>query len=455
MSFEEKKVGQFKCQSCGGGLELSSKRTKYVSCPYCGSVADASTDAYKILTKGVSPDKFKPRSFIKLGMLGDFDGKEYKVIGRTCWRNDYKEYWAEDGETGYSDEKWTFDEWILIGEDGSYMSIIEDDERFAFAESIIPKYPSIPEGTEMLDFHFNEMQRVVEYGDSEILYFEGESTYLVKPGNVVKFSQYKGEDADYIAEWRFFENGEIKEVEFFAETKIFGNELKKAFRLIDETKKETATPTRSDDYKTNNQKKRIWFFAGLLNFIIGIIIVISSPYGDTVNLYEYNGIIHEGYNPVKWIKITDSTKAIGGFLPEKFIIKPEYEEIELRMNYQVPATSFEGKYITYFKNSKGKVVFEHSQYNYHFTYYKKTGYKAHNAISFIEKFNVTGLSGEYTVEFQFEVPMAYKETSLSDEKIGTSLKILEIKQGWGGGAFIFFGIVMLLISLFIKILNKP
>jgi len=255
MSFEEKKVGQFKCQSCGGGLELSSKRTKYVSCPYCGSVADASTDAYKILTKGVSPDKFKPRSFIKLGMRGNFDGKEYKVIGRTCWRNDYKEYWDEDGETGYSDEKWNFEEWLLLGEDGDYKSIIEDEDSFAFAESFIPNYPSIPEGTQTKDFNDNKNVRVLEYGQSEILYFEGESTYLVKPGSVVNFSQYSKNDIDFIAEWRFFENGEIKEVEFFKETKVFGRDLKKAFRLEEEDKeKDTRTPV---DSAAKKQKKRI------------------------------------------------------------------------------------------------------------------------------------------------------------------------------------------------------
>jgi len=445
MSFEEKNVGQFKCQSCGGALELSSKRTKYVSCPYCGSVADASTDAYKILTKGENPDKFKPRSFMKLGMQGNFDGKEFKVIGRTCWKNNYKEYWDEDGETGYSNETWNFEEWLLLGEDGDYKSIICDDDGHAFAESFVPKYPSIPEGTQANNFNNNSNERVQEYGKSEILYFEGESTYLVKPGNVVSFSQYNDGDFDYIAEWRFFDNGEIKEVEYFKETEVSVRELKQAFR-IEEKEIKVSGKKEIDPIKKRN--KRIWAFAGLFNILISIVIgfYYAGDYGK--DLYNFSYTVQQLETQTKWGKTSDTTKAIAVQSPKKFEITKDLEEIIIRINFKVPETNFEGTYTVYFFDKNNNVVFEISEFNYNYKYYKNTGYGAKRTGSKYSNYNVKDMQGEYTLMLHFEVPINYKVSSL--EPIETSLNISEVKRQWDGGVFLFFGIFMLIISLFIK-----
>lgn len=210
---------QFKCSSCGGELKLISKRTQYVGCPYCGAVAEANSLAYKVIAKMDAPSKFPIYSFVKLGMIGVFEGVKYQVIGRTRFRMDYKEYWKDDSGSGYSNEVWYYDEWQLLGENFTYFYLIEDKEGFKISKMFYPAYPNLPKGNHLRSFDKNSEKQINEYGSVKVIYFEGEATYEVKVGNQHDFALYKagwGAQA-YVVESRIGKGGETKEISFYQE----------------------------------------------------------------------------------------------------------------------------------------------------------------------------------------------------------------------------------------------
>ncbi len=304
------KVRQFKCNNCGGELALQNKRSQYVACPYCGSVADSSSEAYKVLTKMENPSKFPPMRFLQLGMEGSFDGKMYHVIGRTRRRNTYREYWVEDGESGYSNETWIFDEWLLISEDATYLIIAEDTEGFTIITPVTPKYPTLPEGEKMADLFSGKSRRVQEYGDTEILYYEGESTFLVQAGDKSSFSEYSGNSqTSYSAEWRY-KDGEIKEIEFFAEQEISQYELERAFGIKTKSEKTNVSTPKPAQGKKRNPRKSIILIGAALNILVIPFLLMIFVDVKTTTSSENIDVKAIAANTEGWTNVNDSSKSV-------------------------------------------------------------------------------------------------------------------------------------------------
>ncbi|MFK7923297.1 MAG: hypothetical protein AB8H47_15140 [Bacteroidia bacterium] len=229
-------VKQFDCTNCGNGLDIKHPRAQYISCPYCGSVLDLKSETHQILEELGNPSRQKPMSFVRLGQVGTINGIDYQVLARTRWRMRYKEYYSEEGETGYSDEVWVFDEWLLIAADRTYTYLIEDREGYWMSEEIIPETPSLmPKNLRMSFFKKQPKQIVREYGDAEVIFFEGESNYRIKKGDAIRFAMFKERGINYSVEWRLAKNQRsIKEVEFFKETPITRRKVIEAFANNDE-----------------------------------------------------------------------------------------------------------------------------------------------------------------------------------------------------------------------------
>lgn len=231
-------IRQFPCPNCGNQLQLINKKTRYVGCNYCGIVSDPNSEASKIILKLNSPSKYPPFSFLKLGMKAYINGFKYQVIGRTRWQTTHMEYWKEEIYSGYGTEKWVYDEWLLMGERFDYFYIVEDADGFYISKNIIPKYPNLPIFSPNLiygiDPHPVKNQRLNEIGSAKVLFFEGESTYQIKPGDTIHYASYEKNKISYVIEWRTDEDNphnqyEIKEIEFFEEKKCPIHILKKWF----------------------------------------------------------------------------------------------------------------------------------------------------------------------------------------------------------------------------------
>ncbi|MEM7372510.1 MAG: hypothetical protein AAF587_28075 [Bacteroidota bacterium] len=269
-------VTQFDCQNCGAAHSVQNPRAKFIVCQYCGSVLDAQSEEHQILKSLGNPDRHPPFSFIQIGLIGTFNNKEYQVIARTRWRMKYKEYWNEEGESGYSNEVWMYDEWLLIDENRTYFYLIEDKEGYAISEEIIPETPTLLPKDLRMSFFKKQPRRIVrEYGNAEVTHFEGESNYQIKHGDKIRFATIKDRGIDYSVEWRMADNDvNIKEVEFFREIPISRRKVLEAFG-------------NNDEIDQLNQKEGFWRFfhrvamaTGILMLLLGFRACVSS--GDQI-----------------------------------------------------------------------------------------------------------------------------------------------------------------------------
>jgi len=467
MSIEKNKIRQFRCQSCGGELELQNPRTRYVACPYCGSVADASSDAFHVLTKNANPSEYPPKSFLKIGKEAKIAGKAYKIIGRTRWRSDYTERWYEDGESGYEKGTWEYDEWLLISEEATYFYIIEDSEGYYFSFSIIPQYPSLPENGKIQDF-YNEgsVHNAKEYGSSEILYFEGESTYLVKPGRKVGYSEYEAASeldtggiylpglSSFIAEWRYNDEGKIQEIEFFREHAVRRSHLEYAF-MTDEEREALEMKQKlalREKVKVRRTNKRIFQIGGWINFVIGLLLVIMYS-GDE---YSYQPAFQEVFKYPAQVNdhsfiIRDSSKVLL-FKPDTLIkIEKNYAAARIKIQPVIPPESDVLFRLKIFKMPENKLVFERSSYAYDYKHYKgdRTAYAKGD---FDESFALDSVEGSYRIEFEMELPQYYVQKPSSGDlpKALVEISILQ-ETAPDGGLSLMVGILLIIISLFIRV----
>lgn len=228
-------IKQFNCPNCGNQLQLINKKTKYVGCNYCGTVSDPHSEVSKIIMKLNSPSKYPPFSFLKIGMSAVIHGFKYKIIGRTRWQTTHMEYWKEGYYEGYGTEKWVYDEWLLMGERFDYFYIVEDAEGFYISKNIIPSNPILPSNNIVLSWGIDpdknqKAQPLNEAGSAKVIFFEGETTYQIKPGDAIHYASYDKKGISYVIEWRVDDHQfEVKEVEFFEEKKLSIDELKKWF----------------------------------------------------------------------------------------------------------------------------------------------------------------------------------------------------------------------------------
>ncbi len=462
----EKTQRPYSCPSCGGGLEIKNPKSKFVSCPYCGTVTDITDITGTVIS---SPENFKkvpPMSFLELGMTGTFDGKKHHIIGRTSWRADYSEYWNEEGSSGYSEEVWNYDDWLLIGEDGTYINIIEDREGYYINKKIIPNYPSLPDSTVSQNFYTGDASNpdaevgspmmVREYGKNTIKYYEGESTYLVKVGDMVRFSEYKDGGNAYVSEWRFDEENSIKEIEFFEEKKIAKIDLEDCFRSPEEL--EERKQALADKNKVRTTNKRIFIIAAVVNLILAIVIgATNSEYGTVFSdRFQVSDVTEYS---VTMPKADDQAATLGSLssaMPDTLteFVKVSTKTLDITEDDQsirmklTPATITDGEANMHviLEDATGREVFHVSEYYFDNVKDKLKFFKELEKEFFVEK------AGKYTVKVLFEIPLKGKDTYAN--MVNANVKFDTRGRKWGWGMYFFVAIVLFVVSLFIRKVKK-
>ncbi|MCS7019741.1 MAG: TFIIB-type zinc ribbon-containing protein [Cytophagales bacterium] len=222
-------IQQFKCSNCGGELRVINPRTNFIACQYCGTVQEARTEAHKMLLQLSRPSEFPPMGFIRLGMEAVFNGLKHRVIGRTRWHSTFQEW---DGESQqYEPSTWQFDEWLLLNEHYAYFYLVEDKEGFALSYPHIPQHPNLPTSSGWIkDFQTGERRRVLELGEAQVVYFEGESTYQIEIDKKINFAEYKVGSTVFVVESHFYKGTqELQEIEFWREVPITYQQVLQAF----------------------------------------------------------------------------------------------------------------------------------------------------------------------------------------------------------------------------------
>lgn len=268
---------QFKCPNCGGELQLFSQRTRYVGCTYCGTELDTThPEAHKI-AQLAKPSSYQPYSFVRVGMEALIANVRYVVLGRTRWQTDYWEYWIEDDEAGWENEKWEYDEWILYSEHRNLLYLIEDEEGFTISRTFIPRSPTLPSSYNQTISLIGGAARIIrEFGQAKAVYHEGESTYQFQTGEVSHFATISEGKRDHSIEWRKDERGGVFEIEFFEEEKLPRKVILAAFGLAGNrsSEKPLSHEERSKASSKSLAKAKFVLFLGKMLFFSGLVMVV-------------------------------------------------------------------------------------------------------------------------------------------------------------------------------------
>lgn len=225
-------VRQFNCTNCGNALTMHNTRANYITCQYCGSQLDGNSDEHSVISAVGDPKRAPYKSFIRLGMIATFNNISYTVVARTSWRMDYKEWYSDSEGSGYSDEVWRYDEWLMASSKGTYHYLIDDKDGFYISQRFTPSKPCLPDRSlRMSLFKDRTPKQIQEIGSATVEHFEGESTYRVLKNDQVRFAMYKDGGKEYSVEYRLDRDNpdDITEIEFFKDWKVSNENIYKAF----------------------------------------------------------------------------------------------------------------------------------------------------------------------------------------------------------------------------------
>ncbi len=227
-----KKTGNFTnpktCPSCKHTNYVWEQEVRYMYCYNCGVASDLTFN--RTLNESLKIEDFPYYSFLRVGQILQLEEKEFIITARLRYRSVYKEYYTSDEGSGYSNETWYSDTYILQntqeGKDERFY-LSEDKEGYSLGMPVtVDKTDIDPTNLELFtNFYEGKADyRVTEYGSHFLEFFEGETEkedpYAV--GTQVHFATYQEGIWSYSVEqgdgWK----------EFSASKKISKQELYKA-----------------------------------------------------------------------------------------------------------------------------------------------------------------------------------------------------------------------------------
>ena len=214
-------VSQERCDGCGATLHRALAHAETVVCNYCGAFVGTGG-------KEKQPGKHPERSFLRLGMIGDLDGKRCQVVGRTVWQGSCREWDSEDST--WESTPWHYEEWLLLTEDRVFRYLSHDDEGISLSKEYTPKKPGMP-GRNDRKMDLGEGSKTVkEHGDYHLVYMEGEFGWRQTLKETVRTAEYESGGRTISVEQRAGpESGKAREIEFFQTRDVEPRELLEAF----------------------------------------------------------------------------------------------------------------------------------------------------------------------------------------------------------------------------------
>lgn len=177
-------VMQFRCEYCGGEVEVVSRFSAMVTCRYCNTVYFL--DNEHVESQGKS-EPFEPLSLLRVGAVGRLEGKDFSVLGRIR----------------LDDEDDVWDEWLVLLNGVPYWLEESANRLTKFQEVTIstplPKYEDIGVGSQILIEGVSVY--VVERGSAEVAGVEGEFSGKLKPDKEYRYIQGSVDDEVYAIEY--------------------------------------------------------------------------------------------------------------------------------------------------------------------------------------------------------------------------------------------------------------
>ena len=205
------------CPSCGSGIDLRAKATRFVVCASCGSDVDLREQAPSLLRKA-SRWTEPGTGGLRVGLQGMVHGKECVIVGRL-------RYDAKGGG-----ERWHWIEWLLAFTDGSTAWLQDEDGVFVLFRPFVPSEP--PETSRLAEGRSVRLEGagtgsavVREVAQARITRWDGEIPWVPDPEEPVSYADLEAGPISYSVEWT------AEEVEFYRGTRMPGTTVMHAFGL--------------------------------------------------------------------------------------------------------------------------------------------------------------------------------------------------------------------------------
>lgn len=268
----KRQVEVLKCPNCGGATKLNTENAKTVVCRYCDSVVDLTPEQAAVVGR---KNNINPSQPIEPGMEGTFNGRKYLVVGWLRFK-------------GFDDEEvWFWDEWLMVGEDGSVLWISYDSEEGFLLNEKIPldeafdprtarKIP-VPDGN----------ATIRERGEARIRGINGELTWKAKIGETVHYIEASQGRQPYSIEYT------REEIELYRGTQISEEDVWTAFgktELVEAMRAAQAKGLVTKDGKPRRPKAQI--------LLLGILwlTLIASLVGIIFSFFSGDRILNQSVN---------------------------------------------------------------------------------------------------------------------------------------------------------------
>lgn len=178
-----KKTGNFTnpkmCPNCQHTNYVWDDEVRYMYCYTCGVASDLAFN--RTLNASLKTEDFPYYSFLRVGQILYLEEKEFIITARLRYRSVHKEYYTSDEGSGYSNETWYSDTYILQntqeGKSERYY-LNEDKEGYSLGMPVtVDKTEADPTNLELFTNFYEGRSdyRVTEYGSLFLEFFEGEA----------------------------------------------------------------------------------------------------------------------------------------------------------------------------------------------------------------------------------------------------------------------------------------
>lgn len=212
----ELKIRQIECANCGAKIDIRcGLRSKTFACDYCGAVCQ-NNQVVSLQQQHGLKERFAPRSFLKLGMKGQFLGRTYQIVGRIR---------LSGRDLHDVLDVWDWDEWFMISETGFPLWLQEDENGYTlFRPYIADRYI---DPYEISDRYFieNESFTVEESDYATVEYIEGELTWKSRPAETFSYVDLRKGIERFSIEYN------SKEIQYLKGKVLKKQELEEAFGL--------------------------------------------------------------------------------------------------------------------------------------------------------------------------------------------------------------------------------
>lgn len=264
-------LAQAKCPSCHRALRIERRDTRNLTCPGCGCTLALDGGVLGLLYDSSENEMPPHRWLLRVGQTGQMLGEKVQLVGRMFFEGTCSEW--DDEDSRYYVEPWSFEEWVLITNQGELKYIEESAEGYFLSEKYFCKQPPELVALELSKLSMDgRAHQVEEKGVYNLRAFAGEFSYAPRLGEVTNSLEYSSGGYNYSVSWRTNSSNEIEEVEFYRSQEISKLELAQIFGFSDFVKEAEREEELRRDYAT------LSYIPFGVAFILGVFL-ISSFFG--------------------------------------------------------------------------------------------------------------------------------------------------------------------------------